>query len=95
MKSIELKSTTEKLFSGGGERPVTTSELLRAIINSTPEGGFTPQEMLFRLRLLNALDSANGEMKIEDGDYEKLSILVKSMKWGVISQFIFDFVNEF
>lgn len=94
MKLIELK-TDIVIFPDGSEKEISTDELLRLSINSVPEGGFTPQEMMLRLRLLNALDSSNGEMKIEDADYEKLSELVKSMKWGILSKFIVEFVNGF
>ena len=39
--------------------------------------------------------SITAELSLEDDDYNDLKELLKSMKWGVISQAIVDLTNEF
>jgi hypothetical protein len=34
-------------------------------------------------------------LDLEDADFEALKGWVKNMRWGIISQFIIDFVNSF
>lgn len=55
MKSIKLKAIEENL--GNGKIIVTTYDLLRSAVNNNPEqGGFSVDEMVKRLRILEKID---------------------------------------
>lgn len=105
MKTIELKTTTEKVFTPAGEQEMqlSTFDLLKASINETPQAGFTVDEMMYRLKVRQLLEETNAKLQtatvpvslqLEDADYSRLKELVKAMKWAFASQFIVDFVNS-
>lgn len=54
MKSIELKVAKEYL--GGRETFLTTYDLLKSAINNPTQQGFSVDEMMKRLRLLEQID---------------------------------------
>ena len=55
MKSIELKVAKENL--GGRETFLTTYDLLKSAINNPSQSGFSVDEMMKRLRLLEKVDA--------------------------------------
>lgn len=108
MKSIKLKAAEDQI--GGAKIIFTTYELLRTAVNNTPEqGGFSVDEMMKRLRILDKLDEykdaftgndkdkileSEAVLELEDSDFEKLKTLFAQVKWGVISKFIVDLSQE-
>lgn len=101
MKSIELKEAKEMIpvMTQSGieyhEREFKTRDLIKDIIDTTPKEGLTVSEMIFRYKMSALLGEANGELKIEDADYEKLSALIKPTHWMFRAKFIIEFVNQF
>lgn len=99
MKELELKITKENIL--GNDMYFTTYGLLKGAIDSPPQGGFTPEEMIDRFRILNALNefkskfditdikdehlSLTDTLKLEDADFNKLKEVFKLMKWAVMS----------
>jgi len=92
MKKFENK-TTGIQKSMKADDCMTFAEIGIECINNTPEGGFTPDEMRSRLRVIDNLKSAETEIQIEDADFEKLKQCVNSMKWAVMDQDIVDFTD--
>lgn len=108
MKELNLKVTKENI--SGQDVYFTTYGLLRTVIDNTPQGGFTVEEMINRLRLSNAVNEFKDKfdvkefsdehlklkavLKLEDADYTKLKELFKEMKWGVVSTTIVELSKE-
>lgn len=67
MKSIELKVTRENL--GGKETFLTTYDLLKGAINNPSQNGFSVDEMMKRLRLLEKIDAHKNLFEIKEQDY--------------------------
>lgn len=59
MKSIELKTATEKASVQGAEREIdlSTVSLLKTAINNVPEGGYTASDMLNRIKILDKIEA--------------------------------------
>jgi hypothetical protein len=66
MKSIELRVSKE--FIGGRDQLLNTYDLLKSVINNPSQSGFSVDEMMKRLRLLDKLDEHKNlfDIKIED-----------------------------
>ena len=72
MKSIELKVAKELLPSKNGlqDTIITTYDLLKSAINNpVNEGGFSVDEMMKRLRLLDKLDEQKALFDIKPEDF--------------------------
>jgi len=101
MQTVHLKTTKEDVVLGDQKVTIelSTQELLKTVINHTPEGGYTASEMLMRIKLLDKVEYAekNNEnlIQFEDTQYEHLSKLVKQTKWGVVSRTILEFIESF
>lgn len=67
MKPIELKVTKE--FIQGRDTFLTTYDLLKSAINNPSQNGFTVEEMMQRLRLLDKLDAHKGLFEINAKDF--------------------------
>jgi hypothetical protein len=67
MKSIELKVTKE--FIQGRDTFLTTYDLLKSAINNPSQSGFSVDEMVKRLRLLNKVDEHKGLFDIKPEDF--------------------------
>lgn len=101
MKTIELKTVTEEIFSGQGKKPVEikTIDLIKTAVNNTPPGGFAFTDMLNRLRIGDAVDklekmdaSEPAVLHLEDADFENLKKYVHDTKWAIVSRTIVEFV---
>ena len=92
MKTIQLK--TSKEIINGQESVITTSDLFKAAINQMPQGGYTIDEMRSRFKLMDVIEKAEGELNLEDADYEKLKTLMSEMRWAVLSPFIMKTCDE-
>lgn len=67
MKSIELKVTKE--FIQGRDTFLTTYDLLKSAINNPSQNGFTVDEMMQRLRLLDKVEAHKGFFEIKSEDF--------------------------
>jgi hypothetical protein len=105
MQWIEIKAGT----LGGAK--MTTTELIKKILDTTPEGGFKLSDYKKRNRIDRAIDAQEkkaselavpeGELKLtqlnlEDDDYETLRQIIKSTKgWATREPFLVDFLLSF
>lgn len=89
MKIIELKRL-------GPEPVVDYVEVFGNVIRRplNPQTGADISEMRQSLRVLDALDKANGYLELEDADWEHLKLKLHAQPWNVIDQRIIDLVDE-
>lgn len=59
-----------------------------------PQSGADISEMRQSLRVLDALEAADGTLELEDADYEHLRAKVNAMPWNVIDRRIVQLVDE-
>jgi len=92
MKSIELRQVP-------GDGPVeildyraTLKEIVRRPLN--PQQGLTIEEMRQSIRVLDALDAANGTLELEDADYAHLVAKTKAMTWAVADRRLIQLYDE-
>jgi hypothetical protein len=67
MKSIELKVCKEPIQ--GRDTFLTTYDLLKSAINNPSQNGFSVDEMMKRLRLLDKVDEFKGLFDIKPDDF--------------------------
>ena len=100
MKTIELKNQTEAISIGANKQDIdiSTLELIKIATFTTPQGGFTANDMANRLRILDAIEKISENTKfltLEDSDFANLGKYVNETKWGMISRTIAEFVKLF
>jgi len=71
----------------------STASIVAACCNVVPKGGFTPATMRERLRVLDALEGAEGVLALEDADAKVLADCVRAMTWRVMDARILEFVD--
>lgn len=92
MKQIPLKT----LSAPDGTADIVYADVLREVIRrpTDPQRGADIAEMRRSIRLLDALEAANGVLKLEDADYELLKTKVEGMPWNLIDRRIITFVDD-
>ena len=93
MKKLELKEMSLQLDAGSKDK-ATYGDVIRFVLNTVPQGGFTPAAMRSRLRLLDLLDNADGEIEMEDADAKELRTAVAAQKWNVMHKDILQFCDD-
>ena len=58
-----------------------------------PQAGMQIDEMRRSIRVLDALDAANGTLELEDADWDHLKEKVQAMPWAVADRRIIDLVD--
>jgi len=95
MKTIELK---EVPFVFQGQKDVFIYKDVLSMLMETPEDqqkGANIAEIRKSLRVLDALDSANGELVLEDADFDYLLKRVTGMRFNGANKVFVDFVEYF
>lgn len=94
MKTLENKTTT---MQKDGEIKHAYSDLLTLCVNNAPVGGFTPETMAARLRVIEATKKAVDEkaaIQLEDADAKTAKDCVNAMKWGMMHADIVAFTSD-
>jgi hypothetical protein len=96
MKTLQLKKGELKM-SGMDPKPVTTAELILAVLDTPPKTGFTFEDLKKRQRIDAALTAAGQEtaLQLEEADYETLKSAALEKTWPFRADFIVDFVSSF
>lgn len=95
MKEFENKVTTiEDVTENAKDGKATYATLVTHCLNIQPQGGFGMDEIEVRLRIKAVTGSANGKIKLEDADYNKLNELVKGSVWPAIHEDILMFKDD-
>lgn len=91
MKKLENKKT-ELPF---GDKTYSYSDLIKAVLNVAPAGGFGIEDIKTRLKITDIIEKSNGEIQLEDSHYDYLKPLIKSFRWGVLHNDIVQFNDDF
>lgn len=91
MKTLELKQTKLKLNQDGN---ATYKDLILLCVNVPKQGGFSISEIKSRLEIVNAVESAEGTLKLEDAPTQLLQEIVSEFKWGSVHADIVEFVES-
>jgi hypothetical protein len=92
MKTSPLKT----LASDDGSPEIAYAQVLREVLRrpADPQKGADIAEMRKSLRVLDALDSANGTLQLEDADYDHLKTKLLAMPWNIIDRRIVVLVDD-
>ena len=95
MKNLAIKTLTVK---GMEIDNPTTTDLVKACLNTRPEGGYSYEDLKNRQRIEKACKKAEDEkaeeIVFEDNDATNLKQMVKTMKWALRHQEILDFHEQ-
>ena len=91
MKRIPLK-TLPDAQQGDIDYAVVLREVIRRPLD--PRAGATIEELRQSIRVMDALDSANGTLELEDADYLHLKTKLESMPWNVVDRRIVQLVDD-
>ncbi|CTQ53531.1 hypothetical protein LP7551_02055 [Roseibium album] len=67
---------------------------IELVVKAVPQGGIDFNQMRKHLRILDALDVADGMLELEDSDHAHLKKLVKEHKWGGVDRNIMTFCED-
>jgi len=72
------------------------SEMIRTVVRQPQDkqSGASIDEIRKGIRVLDALDHANGVLELEDADWEHLKTKVIAMRWGVIDPRLVTFYDD-
>jgi len=75
---------------------IVYAEVLREVVRRPldPRAGISIDEMRQSLRVLDALDAANGTLDLEDADYDHLKAKLLGMQWNVVDRRILQLVDD-
>jgi len=81
MKSIPLKTLPDPRLGD-----IVYQDVLREVVRRplNPREGASIEEMRQSIRVLDAIDKANGTLELEDSDYTHLTEKLKAMSWNVV-----------
>ena len=89
---VTIKNKSFSVSVGDKQQEVTYQELLLNAVRAVPQGGFSPEEMRARIRLLDVIDK-KGPFKFEDADFAKLKPLINQARWVLLDKQVIDFVD--
>jgi hypothetical protein len=92
MKKITLKELPGDTTSETFKYSVILEEAIRRPLN--PQAGLTIEEMRQSIRVLDALESANGVLELEDADYQHLRSKLDAMQWVRVDRRIIQLVDD-
>ena len=74
-------------------------ELMLTCLNNMPQGGFSPEEMHSRLRVVDVIkvdqeEGGTDSIELEDADAKVLQRCVEAMRWGVLDRGLLLFVER-
>jgi len=91
VKSIPLK-TLEATDGPAIEYAQVLREVVRRPLD--PQKGIDITEMRSSIRLLDAIDAANGTLELEDADYAVLKDKLDHMAWNVADKRIVQLIDD-
>lgn len=91
MKSIPLKT----LDAPDGPS-IEYQQVLREVVRRPldPQKGVDIAEMRASIRVLDAIDNANGVLELEDADYDLLKVKLTSMPWNIVDKRIIQLIDD-
>jgi hypothetical protein len=91
VKRIPLKTLSD---ARGGD--IVYQDVLREVVRRPldPQRGADIPEMRQSIRVLDALESANGMLELEDSDYQHLKEKLLKMPWNVVDKRLVQLVDD-
>jgi len=79
-----------------GDFPLDYRQVLMDVLRrpSDPQQGIGLDEMRKSIRVMDALDMANGEVTLEDADYDHLRAKLLAMRWNTADRRIVQLVDD-
>lgn len=92
MHRLELKS----LDASDGSPAIQYVQILTEVVRRPldPQKGVDIAEMRQSIRVLDALDSANGTLELEDADYALLKDKLTRMPWSLVDRRILMLIED-
>ena len=90
---VTIKNKSFNVSVGDNQQEVTYQELLLNAVRAIPQGGFSPEEMRARIRLLDVIDKTTESFEFEDADFAKLKPLVNQARWVLLDRQVITFVD--
>lgn len=96
MKSIPLKILYDPRFPDDKAQAIDYDTALREVIRQPLDRtkGIDVTEMRKSIRVMEALDRANGTLELEDSDYELLKQKTEAMPWGMADRRILELIDD-
>jgi hypothetical protein len=92
VKKITLKELPGDANTETMKYSVVLREVIRRPLN--PQAGMGIDEMRQSIRVMDALDSADGTLELEDSDYQHLRSKVDAMQWLLVDRRIIQLVDD-
>jgi uncharacterized Fe-S cluster-containing radical SAM superfamily enzyme len=91
MKQIPLK----ELVDGQGP-PIVYADVLREVVRQPldRQRGVSIVEMRQSIRVLDALEAANGTLQLEDADYLHLKAKLEGMQWTLVDRRLLQLIED-
>jgi|SRR5215467_9802851 len=96
MKKIPLKSLPDPRAPDDPQQTVEYRSVIEQAIRIPldRQGGATIDEMRKGIRVLDALDAADGQLQLEDADWEFLKQKVEHMPWAAVDRRFLEFHDD-
>jgi hypothetical protein len=92
MKQIALKKLPGDDRFREVDYRITLMDVVRTPLN--PQGGIGLDEMRRSVRVLEALEHANGTLELEDADFDHLKEKLQRFQWGIADRRILQLVDD-
>jgi len=90
MKRVVLRTMPDQNYG-----TLSWADIVQQVIRRPLDGrGADIDELRRGIRVLDALDAANGSVELEDADWEHLRQKVQAMQWGFVDRRIVQFVDD-
>src|SRR5215204_3468007 len=91
MKHIPLRTLPDEQTG-----PIDYAQVLREVVRRPldPQKGVDITEMRQSLRVLDALDKADGTLELEDSDYSHLMTKMDAMRWNLVDRRILQLIDD-
>lgn len=92
MKSLK-NETTEIVKDKDNDTKQTYADLLIVCLNNVPNGGFTPELMAARVRVIDIVKKGGDVIELEDADAKTAKEAVNSVRWNGLHSDLVKFTN--
>jgi hypothetical protein len=96
VKRIPLKTLPDPQAPNDVDRAVVYDSALREVIRQPldRQKGADITEIRQSIRIMDALDKANGTLELEDADWQFLKSKIDAMPWAIIDRRILELVDD-
>ncbi len=77
-----------------GERYKSKEVLQKVAEMAAPNQSISPGQMKQRIKIMDALDKANGSLLLEDADHAALKSAVEQFPWGIAHPELYEIIED-